>query len=166
MEELPMKKNIVGLISLFLVFVSLSGQIQAADSSSGCGLGWAVFKKNSLISSALRATTNAMFFNTVAMTFGTSGCARHSIVQNDKKALHFMDANKHQLMTEVAMGGGEYVSGLGTLMGCDETLFAQTLQRNYGEVFTGEKQSARELVNRVQAQVLLNKDLAAGCAIL
>ncbi len=138
----------------------------AGDSSSGCGLGWQVFKKNSLISSALRSTTNAIFLNTVAMTFGTSGCAQHSIVKNDKKSLHFMDANKHQLMTEMAYGQGEYVSGLASLMGCDATVFSEKMKDNYQEVFVREGMQARELVNRVQAQILLNKDLANSCGII
>lgn len=155
------------LISAIFCLTILSLPSFGADSSSGCGLGWAVFKENSLVSSALRATTNGILFNaTFGMTFGTSGCAKHSIVQNDKKALHFMDANKHQLMAELALGGGEYVNGLSQLMGCEEGAFAQKLQENYGEVFTGEEQTARELVNRVQYQVISHKDLAEACALI
>lgn len=149
-----------------LCFGLLVTPAMAGDSSSGCGLGWAVFKDNSLISSALRATTNAMFLNTIAMTSGTSGCAKHSIVKNDKKSLHFMDANKHQLMTEMAYGQGEYVSGLAELMGCDAAVFGQTMKEGYSDVFAREDIQPRELVNRVQAQILLNKDLAASCGLI
>lgn len=156
-----MKKLLIGLCFSLLLSPAMAG-----DSSSGCGLGWAVFKKNSLISSALRATTNAMFLNTIAMTSGTSGCAKHSIVKNDKKSLHFMDANKHQLMTEMAYGQGEYVSGLAELMGCDTAVFSQKMKEGYSDVFAREDMKARELVNRVQAQILLNKDLAASCGLI
>lgn len=154
------KKLTLGLI---LVLFSLTPSF-AGDSSSGCGVGWMVFKDNSLISSALRATTNAMFLNTVAMTFGTSGCARHSIVENDKKSLHYMASNKNQLMVEVAMGGGEHVAALSELMGCEQTVFSQVLQRNYTDVFSGE--TPRSLVNNVQAQILMNRDLAHGCGLI
>lgn len=155
------RKLIMALGLSLLMLPTLAG-----DSSSGCGLGWAVFKDNSLISSALRATTNAIFLNTIAMTSGTSGCAKHSIVKNDKKSLHFMDANKHQLMTEMAYGQGEYVSGLATLMGCDAQVFSETMKERYQEVFAREGMKARELVNRVQAQILLNKNLAASCGLI
>lgn len=152
------------LIGLTLSLLSLG--TFAGDSSSGCGLGWAVFKDTSLVSSALRATTNAFFLNTIAMTSGTSGCAKHSIVKNDKKSLHFMDANKHQLMTEMALGNGEYVSALSQLMGCEEVAFTQNMRENFQNVFVREDMPARELVNRVQMQIISNKELAASCGLI
>lgn len=148
-----------------LAFAFILTNAQAADSSSGCGLGWAVFKDNSLISSALRATTNAMFFNTIGMTFGTSGCARHSIVMNDKKTLHFTEANHNVLKLEVAQGRGEHLNGLSHLMGCSPDVFSTTLQKNYNQVFKNEEVSPRELVNNIQAQVVSNEDLARSCGI-
>ena len=124
-----------------------------------------VFKDNSLISSALRATTNAMFFNTIGMTFGTSGCARHSIVMNDKKTLHFTEANHNELKLEVAQGSGEHLSGLSHLMGCSSDAFSATLQKNYAQVFSKEDISPRELVNNIQAQVVSDENLARSCGI-
>lgn len=150
---------------LLLTFVIVTTNTHAADSSSGCGLGWMVFKKNSLISSALRATTNAIFLNTLAMTSGTSGCAQHSIVMNDKKALHFTAANGNELKLEVAQGAGEHLNGLSHLMGCSPEVFSRTLQRNYNQVFNKEEISPRELVNNIHAQVLTHKDLARSCGI-
>jgi hypothetical protein len=152
--------------SLALVsFIFIMSSAQAADSSSGCGVGWMVFKDNSLISSALRSTTNAIFFNTIAMTFGTSGCARHSIVMNDKKTLHFAESNHDVLKLELAQGSGEHLNGLSHLMGCSPDAFSSTLQKNYGQVFNKESISPRELVNNIQAQVLSNQDLAQSCGI-
>ncbi|MBC98930.1 MAG: hypothetical protein CME63_14395 [Halobacteriovoraceae bacterium] len=153
------------LTLLSLIFILSVSNPQAADQSSGCGLGWMVFKDNSLISSALRATTNAMFFNTIGMTFGTSGCARHSIVMNDKKTLHFTEANHNELKLEVAQGSGEHLNGLSHLMGCSPEVFSSTLQKNYNRVFTKENISPRELVNNIQAQVVSEENLARGCGI-
>lgn len=153
------------LTVISLAFVLGNTATFAADSSSGCGLGWAVFKDNSLISSALRATTNAMFFNTIGMTFGTSGCARHSIVMNDKKTLHFTESNHNELKLEVAQGSGEHLNGLSHLMGCSPEAFSTTLKKNYNQVFTKDGISPRELVNNIQAQVVSDKDLARSCGI-
>lgn len=150
---------------MLLTFGLVMTNVHAADSSSGCGLGWQLFKKNSLISSALRSTTNAIFLNTVGMTSGTSGCAKHSIVMNDKKALHFAAANENELKLEVAQGRGEHLNGLSHLMGCSPEVFSSTLQRNYNQVFNKEEISPRELVNNIQAQVLTDEDLARGCGI-
>lgn len=80
------------LIKLFVVmaFLSSTTVVMAGDSSSGCGADWYIFKKNSLVSSSLRATTNAILLNaTFGMTFGTSNCSQHSIVKVlDKIVLH------------------------------------------------------------------------------
>lgn len=153
-------------LSALILWLLLSTPAFSADSSSGCGLGWQVFKKNSLISSALRATTNAIFLNTVAMTFGTSGCAQHSIVKNDKKSLHFMDANKHHLMSEMALGQGEHLNALSQIMGCNEESFSAAMKHNYSDIFRNDAVSARQLVNLVKAQMILQPELRKGCGLI
>lgn len=156
-----MKKTILSLI--FLAFMSTP--VLAADSSSGCGLGWAIFKKNSLVSSSLRATTNAIFLNTVAMTFGTSGCAQHSIVKNEKKSIHYTESNYDQLVADMSRGQGEYVSGLAGIIGCDQGVLGQTLQQNLGSVLPSH-QNPSELIQNVQLQVLTQEPLAKACGII
>jgi hypothetical protein len=153
-------------VSVLFLSLLLSTSIMAGDSSSGCGLGWQVFKKNSLISSALRATTNAIFLNSVAMTFGTSGCAQHSIVRNDKKSLHFMDANKHHLMTEMAMGEGEHLKAFSQILGCETGEFAKTMKGNYQEVFRSDDLNARQLINLVKVQMIQQPNLRKGCGLI
>ncbi|MCP4912184.1 MAG: DUF3015 domain-containing protein [Oligoflexia bacterium] len=157
-----MKKCLV-LLGLFLGLISTN--LYAADSSSGCGLGWAVFKKNSLVSSSLRATTNAFFLNTIAMTFGTSGCAKHSIVKNEAKQLHFSETNYPQLVAQMSQGQGEYVNSMAGLMGCDSAVFSQTMQQNFSQVVPSAD-SAKELVQNMQLQVLTNESLARSCGII
>ena len=89
------------LLTVIFLFSLVSVSAMAGDSSSGCGLGWQVFKDNSLVSSSSRAITNVTFLNTGAMTFGTSGCAKHSIVKNEAKAIHYAQANQNQLMVDL-----------------------------------------------------------------
>jgi len=157
-----MKKCLV-LLGLFLGLISTN--LYAGDSSSGCGLGWAVFKKNSLVSSSLRATTNAIFLNSIAMTFGTSGCAKHSIVKNEAKQLHFSETNYPQLVAQMSQGQGEYVNSMAGLMGCDSAAFSQTMQQNFSQVVPAAD-SATELVQNMQLQVLTNESLARSCGII
>jgi hypothetical protein len=152
------------ILPLFLGLFSFS--TIAGDSSSGCGLGWAVFKKNSLVSSSLRMTTNAFFLNTIAMTFGTSGCAQHSIVKAEKKGLHYVDANMKQLMVEMAAGEGEFVDGLAATLGCEAQSFGQKMQNNYSSVFSHMDMSARKVLDNVGTQVLTDKELAQACGLI
>ena len=153
-------------LALLVSMITFSSTF-AADSSSGCGLGWAVLKKNSLVSSSLRATTNGIFLNTVAMTFGTSGCAKHSIVQNDAKGMHFTQANYYQLMAEMAQGNGEYVSGLAQAMGCQnvEATFAQEMKSSYRDVFASGA-NAVTVYQNVKRQVQNNELLNRNCNII
>lgn len=100
------------------------------------------------------------------MTFGTSGCAQHSIVKNDKKSLHFMDANKHHLMSEMALGQGEHLNALSQIMGCSEESFSAAMKENYTDIFRSDAVSARQLVNLVKAQMILQPELRKGCGLI
>ena len=127
-------------IIILLVTLILSYQTQAADGSSGCGPGWFLFKNNSLISSALRATTNTVLFpaTSLGMTFGTSNCTRHGIVNKEKETLHFVTHNYFEIKAQAAMGKGSHLVALAQTMGC--TGFAsqelgQSLKKSYGQIF-------------------------------
>ena len=84
---------------LFILATVISGTAYGADGSSGCGPGWYILKDNSLVSSALRATTNGILVPvvTLGMTFGTSNCSKHKIVKKEKESLHFVTMNYFEL---------------------------------------------------------------------
>lgn len=138
----------------------------AADGSSGCGLGWMLLKDNSLLSSSLRSTTHAWLPNTFSMTSGTSGCAKHSIVKNDKKDLHFADANYEILATELAQGQGEMVTAFAVTLGCtseaSET-FGRVMQENYENLFNTSVRNPLKLVQGARLQILANPSLRFSC---
>ncbi len=123
-------------IILLCSFIIFSFSVHA-DSSSGCGLGWMVFKDQSLVSSTLRNTTHFILPNTFSMTFGTSGCAQHKIVLNEKRAIHFIESNYAQLMIDMAKGSGEYLNALADLTEYtgDREVFGEMVQINYGKLF-------------------------------
>lgn len=157
-----MKKLIIALsliLSTFSVF--------AADSSSGCGLGWQVAPKQSLVSSFTRAVINVTFLNTVAMTLGTSGCAQHSIVYNDAQGIHFVEANKEVLAIEMARGNGEVVEGLASVFGCqDSKSFGSMVQNKYESVLPSMNTTGVELYNNLKAEIKNNATLASTCTLI
>ncbi len=64
-----MKKGLLtGIFGLFVALIT-SSTTYAADSSSGCGIGWQVLPKQSLVSSFSRAMINGTFSNTIAGNF-------------------------------------------------------------------------------------------------
>lgn len=155
-------------LSLLAIIFALSIQspvAKADDQSSGCGLGWMLFKKNSLVSSSLRATTNAFAFNTIAMTSGTSGCAKHDIVMKEKEALYFAEANYQKIINEMAEGKGEHLQAFAKVLGCNASAAAmagKTFQNKYEAIFTSDQVQPSQLLNNV-ANAIYGSPMAAGC---
>lgn len=155
-------KLIIGLFAL----LSLSTAF-AADSSSGCGMGWQVAKDNSLVSSFTRSVVNATFSNTIAMTLGTSGCGKHSIVYNEMKGIHFVESNKNELAIDMAKGNGEYVTGLAQVFGCQNTkAFGSMVQNKYESVLPSENISGVELYNNVKNEIRKDSTLSQTCSLI
>jgi hypothetical protein len=147
------------LIVLALLIAPLA---HANDSSSGCGLGYEIAPKQSLLSSFARSLTNATFLNTIAMTFGTSGCAKHSIVQKDHEAQYFAEANYHTLMMEMAQGQGDNLQNFAAVLGCDANYFSARMQSHYGDVYT-DNVGATGMLQNVRAAIQSDVVLAASC---
>lgn len=147
---------------LVILALTLAPLAHANDTSSGCGLGYEIAPKQSLLSSFARSLTNATFLNTIAMTFGTSGCAKHSIVQKSQEAQYFAEANYHTLMMEMAMGQGENLENFAAVLGCDRASFSARMQSHYGDVFSGNVAPSNMLRN-VKAAIATDKELAASC---
>lgn len=151
---------------LFAFFTAFSSNLFAADSSSGCGAGWYVFKENSLISSALRASTNATFFSTVGMTFGTSNCAKHKIVQKEKEAIHFAEANYDTLMIEMGQGQGEFMAALSALVGCEGENFGTAAQSNYTKLFNESVKDGASFYQNFKGVVMTSPELGKACGVI
>lgn len=157
-----MKKLIIVIIALLAATTGFAG-----DSSSGCGLGWQVAPKQSLVSSFTRALVNATFLNTIAMTVGTSGCAQHSIVYNEAKGIHFAEANIDQLAIEMASGNGEVVQGFASVFGCQNSQdFGSMVQTKYATLLPTMKTSGVELYNNVKAEIKNNAILSSSCSLI
>jgi len=152
---------------LVLLALGFSPAVLAADGSSGCGAGWYILKKNSLLSSSLRTTTNALLFNaTFGMTFGTSNCQKHDIVQLDKEDLYYAEANKEFLTIEMAEGRGEYVATFARTLGCDGAIvneFGTYTRSRYEKIFSSPSLPAAEMLRNVKRELRANPELKARC---
>lgn len=157
---------------LFLVLgIFLSAQAFSADGSSGCGPGWYVFKENSLVSSALRVITNGVLFpsSTLGMTFGTSNCSQHKIVQKENEAIHFVTMNFYDLKTDIVRGEGEFLSLLPNVLGCekmDSKVFKAQMKKNYKSSFSSESsvlEAPSVLLQQTYQMILSHPALAQSC---
>ena len=145
----------------------ISTQAFAADSSSGCGLGWAVLKKNSLISSFTRTFINATFSSTIGMTFGTSGCSQHSIVKNESQIIHFAESNYYQLQKEIALGQGSYLTAFSGLIGCgDSAQFNSKIQKNFDKIYPELSTTPTAALKNILQTVQGDQELSRNCHII
>jgi len=155
-------KLIIGLMALVA-----TSAVFAADSSSGCGMGYEIAPKQSLVSSSTRSLVNGTFSNSIAMTLGTSGCAKHSIVKNDAKGIHFAEANMNQLAVEMARGNGEFVASFASVYGCNNSeAFGSMVQSKYESVLPTSNTSGVELYNNVKSEIRNNAALSASCSLI
>lgn len=152
------------ILSVFVGLMVVSS-VRADDQSSGCGLGWSVTKRNSLVSSWVRSMTNVTGSNTIAMTSGTSGCAKHDIVMKKSEAIHYAEANYQKLLSEVAIGSGEHLSSFVAILGCTgdaSSLAAAALQKNYETLFPANQSSPSQLLE-ASSRTIYGSELAERC---
>lgn len=156
------------LVAALFILVASAQSARAADSSSGCGPGWYVLKENSLLSSTLRSTTNGILFPTYTfgMTTGTSNCAQHKVIYNDKRDLHFVAMNRELLMKEMAEGTGESLAAFAATLRCSvavEARFGQVSQAHFEEIWSSDVVANEVVVDQVRSVVRGDALLASGC---
>lgn len=68
---------------------------------------------------------------------------------------------------EAARGEGETIKGLATILSCKDTaLFAENMQKNYGEIFSKETNSSIEIVKAIGETVKGNANLHNTCGAI
>lgn len=142
-----------------------SGSHGNPTGTDGCGLGWQVTQKKTILGTSIRGTTNAFVPPTFGMTSGTLGCDKHEIAKNDMDAAKFAFNNQEPLSIEMAQGQGEYLAGFAKTLGCDDSVhadFAKMTQENY-ETIVIEDQSALSLLKNVKAQIRKHPVLSESC---
>ena len=112
---------------------------QAQETGAGCGLGSTLLDgKSDRGVNIAAAFINVSASQTSSMTSGLLGCDVTQVVGNDQATEIFVASNMDQLSSEVAQGGGEYLTVLAELMGIadeDRVTFHRVAQENYDSLF-------------------------------
>ena len=99
--------------------------------------------------------------NTVAITFGTSGCTQDGVVSSSWKISMFIDGTRVALARDAAAGQGENLDALAVVMGVkadDRAAFAAAIKSNFSTVFANENVAAN------LKDVLASNDRLSGYA--
>lgn len=153
---------------VFAVALMFSGTVALAkDGSNGCGPGWYLFESNSLVSSWLRDMTNGFLSPAVTfgMTSGTSNCAKHSIVEQDKQSEHLVTVTLDSLRQDVAIGQGPFLEAYAETFSCDPSAqddLGRTLQAHFADLFDGDVQPG-QVVERTRNIIRSHPKLAGLC---
>ncbi len=134
-------------LSCIITLLALSNGYAAHYGMAGCGVGALVFKDQPGKIQIVAATLNNFVSpQTSAITSGTSGCYEEN---SSSAKLDYIEINKVSLKSDAARGNGETLSGLSTLLGCQNSgLFHSEVKTNYNAIFGQE--SAQEILEAIK----------------
>ncbi len=161
-----MKKQLLVALCLFplVTFAAMKDDDGVApDKGDGCGLGWQVTQKRTLIATTTRGTTNAFVPPTFGMSSGTLDCEQHSFAKNEQPAVIFAATNQESLAIEMAAGRGEYLDAFARTMGCDGASvseFGRHAQKNFS-VIAAPARNGSELYLNAKKSIESNPALAS-----
>jgi hypothetical protein len=159
--------NGIALSTITALVLSHANIAKAEDKGLGCGLGRVVAPKSTWVSATTQFVVDQVLpVQTSAMTTGTSGCAAHSIVKIDKRALHYTDANYELIEMDMARGQGEYLSGLVAVLGCNSGVVptvGMAIKGNYNQIIPKTERNPDQMLLNVQQIINSKPDLKSGC---
>jgi len=148
-----------------LLTLAPAGYAMAQANNVGCGLGSIVFEGQSGVApQVLAATTNGIFGNqTFGISFATLGCARDGVVSVPGQIAMFLDTNLDKLAYEMAVGEGETLESLATLMGIeagDRAAFYETTRVHFASIIPSEQASTEEVMAALNSVLAQDEQLA------
>jgi hypothetical protein len=148
-----------------LLSMSSIGVATAAPNNVGCGLGVLVFEGHSgLAPQVLAVTTNGTFGSqTFGITSGTSGCAEDGVVQEPVQVSMFLDNNLDKVAHDMAVGQGETLDSLASLIGLDASQkgsFFALVKNNFPEIISSEHATTKDVVEALNRVMAKDKELA------
>lgn len=157
-------KKFFAVLSLALAVPAMS----FADNVGTCGVGSKLFNGQSgLFPQVLAVMTNGTFFQTFAMTSGTSGCTQSGTVKSAWMTAAFVGGNMNKLALDMSRGEGESLDSLSHLVGVqseDKAQFASVLKDNFSEIFSSDEVTSDEVVNSLRNVMASDANLAKYAA--
>ena len=150
-----MKLTRLGILATAMFTLTLGGSPALAGGDAGCGLGSILWKGQSGMAFNLFASTTNSFLGTqtLGITFGTSGCKRGEVVAMEHQLELFVAANADGLARDMALGEGERLEMLASLLAVaepDREAFYTLTQQNFAAIFSSEEVTAPDVIGAVR----------------
>lgn len=155
------KLVVAALAGLFSTGAMAAG---STDASGGCGVGSHLFEgQRGIAPQVLAMTTNGTFYQTFAVSSGTSGCSQDGVVKSNWKNAMFIEGNKEKLARDMSTGSGETLESLAMLIGIQDqhkTAFFQTTKENFAVIFSPENVTTNQVMASLKQVISVNSELA------
>lgn len=107
---------------------------------AGCGLGSMVIEDQTKWAQVGAAFLNGTGMQTFGITFGTSNCTEDGVASAEREKDVYVESNFSEIKRDIALGKGEYLSGLAQVYGCDANAdFSSALKKNQTKISAPSK---------------------------
>lgn len=160
-----MKTKWIAAISAVIAFAPMTVMAAGENNIGSCGWGSKLFEgQQGIAPQVLGATTNGTSGNqTFAITSGTSGCTQDGAVSSNWKTAMLIDGNKTKLARDMAVGHGETLASLASLIGIqgkDRDTFYRVAQENFTTIFPSEDVTTSQIRDSLRNVVANNAELS------
>ena len=76
---------------------------------------------------------------------------------NNDQRVNYIVTNFYEIQEDVAKGGGLYLDGLSTIMGCERTNFKIILRDEYENIFKKENSEGIQIYNELRYKIKNSK---------
>lgn len=150
-----------------IAILAACSTLAMADNDVGCGFGTQVWQgKSGLAPKILAGTTNGISANQLfGISFGTLGCGDfNKAITAQARVIQFIDGNAEALARDMAVGQGENLNVLATLMGVqdqDKQAFFSTTKANFSSIYAAENQTTGQVIAALNQVLAKNSQLKA-----
>lgn len=151
-----MKKIIIGIIMVSVLFLGLSGHSFAIErdyGTAGCGLGSLLLGDEPGMVQILVATLNGIAGNqTFGITSGTLNCEKQAQFSSNERLNQFVVANLDSIAKDIAYGYGESLDTLSELLNIPiekRIEIYSKLQSNFSNIFVSEDIEATSVIDSI-----------------
>lgn len=152
--------------ALIMIGTLLSSPVFAAGyGEAGCGVGSLIFGNSKGPTQILAASTNSTFYQSFAISSGTSNCDAKGFDTASLERQQFVENNLASLAKDAANGQGEQLAALAGLFGCsaaEQSRFNTLARQNYGAIFA-DKATPADVVTSFKGVVANDAELSNSC---
>ena len=148
-------KKILLVFVIFSMMTSFAFAAGAVRNNAGCGVGTMLMEtvgkpNGGWVLQTTALWTNVILSNTFTMSTGTMNCKGHINKAVSNEVYEFVTANMDNLAKDIAMGQGETINSLGTMLAVNDVdAFATRLQANFGEIFPNADVQSDSVANKI-----------------